>query len=653
MRAADLTPRVVLAAVAITVIVGAAAVFAYLETMAHVRYVTDNQQPSFHSIYQFREHQLRLIRALNEYLQEPGTIDHAGLMRRFDVLWSRVGPLLSQETALLLGDLEDNRRHVAKIQSLLDGIDTLVQDLLPGDHATTALIIARLDEMFEPYEALRRNVQGNADIRNNNLIGEAKRFGYIQIALLSTSLITGGILCFLVFRHARRAHLLASRDSLTGLLNRSQLGAALLRSDQATPDQPRMVALHCIDLDRFKSINDTLGHPVGDKLLIEVSRRLEKCIRSNDAIIRLGGDEFAIVQPGIASAVQAETLAKRLVQAGTEPFQVDGHALMTGISVGCAIFPRDADNVRGLVEKADLALYEAKKLGRRTYSFFERSLEEHAIRQRYLESELRKGLANDQLEVYFQPKYHLASGHLLGAEALLRWSHPEHGPISPMEFIPIAEECGLIGAIGAMVLETACCEAAGWRRLTNEALHVSVNLSAAQFERQDVAALIRSTLDASKLDAHLLDLEITESLLLKNSDEVKKHIDDIRSIGVSLSLDDFGTGYSSISYLRQFSFDRIKIDKSFVESLGMTAEATPLIEAIIHLAHGFGMLVTAEGVESEAQLCALTRMGCDEAQGFYLGRPQPAVVFRQHIRTVPLMTGMARACSLPSSSLPA
>jgi diguanylate cyclase (GGDEF)-like protein len=494
-------------------------------------------------------------------------------------------------------------------------------------------------------------MQSNAEIRNDDLIDEAKRYGYIQIALLSTSLITGGILCFLVFRHARRAHLLASRDPLTGLHNRSQLGRALLHSDQEGRDGSDAVALHCIDLDRFKSINDTLGHPIGDKLLLEVGRRLEQCIRAGDTIIRMGGDEFAIVQPGIKGAEQAERLAERLVQAGAEPFQIDGHSLTIGISVGCAVFPRDASTVSGLVEKADLALYEAKRRGRRTFSFFERSLEVHAIRQRYLEGELRKALAEGQLELHFQPKYRLRDGQLVGAEALLRWFHPEHGAISPAEFIPVAEECGLIGAIGTMVLETACHEAAGWHRLTKQPLHVSVNLSAAQFERQDVAALVRATLDGAHLDARLLDLEVTESLLLKNSDDVGKCIGEIRSIGVSLSLDDFGTGYASIGYLRQFRFDRVKIDKSFVDSLGLTADARSLIEAIVQLAHGMGMSVVAEGVETERQLEELLRMGCDEAQGFYLGHPHPATSFRKHVRAAPTIPGLSTPAGVRAGAL--
>jgi diguanylate cyclase (GGDEF)-like protein len=639
MHARDLTPRikVVFTALAVSVIVGAAAVFAYLETMAHVRYVKDNQQPSFHSVYQFREHQLRLIRALNEYAYQPDRMDHDGLMRRFDVLWSRVGPIVSEQTAALLGDPVDYQLQLAKINQVLERIDPAIQDLQPGDYAATASIIEQVEQMYEPYEALRRNMQGNADLRSDDLVSEARRYGFIQIGLVSISLVTGSVLLFLVIRHANRAHRLASRDPLTGLLNRSQLGLALSGSESGAAGAPRMVALHCIDLDRFKSINDTLGHPVGDKLLIEVGRRLATCIRAGDTIIRLGGDEFAIVQPGLARIEDAERLARRLVQVGAEPFLIDGHALTTGFSVGCAIYPRDDGDVRGLVEKADLALYEAKRLGRRTFSFFQRSMEDHAVKQRHLEGELRKALVGDQLAVYFQPKYRLSDGRLSGAEALVRWQHPEHGTISPVDFVPVAEECGLIGAIGEMVLRRACTEAAGWRALTMLPLHVSVNLSAAQFEQQDIVALTRKSLDDSGLDARSLEFEVTEGLLLKDSDDVKKQIDALKALGVSLSLDDFGTGYSSISYLRQFSFDRIKIDRSFVEGLGVSAEARPVIEAIIRLAHGIGMHVVAEGVESRQQIYDLRGMGCDEAQGFHLGSPMPAAAFREHIVAAPLL----------------
>lgn len=623
--------RTVAIAVTVSIIAAAAAVFAYLETMAHVRYVDQNRHPGYHAIYQFREHHLRLLSTLQDYLDPGALVDHDTLIERFDVLWSRLTILVTKETRPFLGDGIEAERLIAELQQILDRVDPLIQRLEPGDEILGRRIIERLGALSGPYEAFRRIFQWNTDIRRNELVAEAKRLGYIQIVLLTISFLAGGTLCLVVVRQAQRAQYLALHDPLTGLPNRAQLEPVLTMADQEVISRDRFVAIHCIDLDRFKSINDTLGHPVGDALLIAVGQRLAENIRSTDMVIRLGGDEFAIVQRNIANIAEAESMAERLVRAGTSPFLVGDNELLVGISVGCAVFPRDADSIGSLIEKADLALYEAKRLGRQTYKFFDSSLQEQALRQRYLESELRQALANDELEVHFQPQYRLSDHALTGAEALLRWRHPQHGPISPAEFIPIAEECGLIGPIGTMVLKTACEEAHHWHELCDRDLHVSVNLSPAQFERQDIAAIVLSVLSQSKLPSELLEIEITENLLLNNNKKIKEDLGNLRNMGISIALDDFGTGYSSLSYLNQFPFNKIKIDRSFIMDLDPEADGSPFIEAIVHLAQRLGMVVVAEGVESEAQLQALARMGCDEVQGFYLGRPEPASAFRQRI----------------------
>jgi diguanylate cyclase (GGDEF)-like protein len=626
-----LNRRTVATAVVISLIAAATAIFGYLETMAHIRYTTDNQHPGFHAINQFREHQLRLETALAHYAFDDGEVDHDTLMERFDILWSRVDVLISKETIGLVGDDVKVPQLIESLRETLRVIDPEIQELEPGDREGADHIVAELQELFGPYEILRRSYQENADIRRLSLVSEARGLGYIQMALLLITFAAGGALCVVVFRQARRAQFLALHDPLTGLPNRAQLDPALRRAERDAQAKKLLVAVHCIDLDRFKSINDTLGHPVGDELLIAVGKRLVENVRAADSVIRLGGDEFAIVQRGLTSDADAKKMAIRLVEAGTQPFHIAGHDLVSGLSVGSAVFPRDAGEISSLVEKADLALYEAKRLGRQTYCFFDYTLEEHAIRQRSLESELRRALANGGLEVHFQPQFTLPDRRLMGAEALIRWQHPEEGLISPKEFIPIAEECGLIGDIGRLVLDRACAEASRWLEAGISDLHMAVNLSPAQFEREDVTMLVASTLGRFSLPPDRLELEITENLLLKDKEEIRSALIELRGLGVSIALDDFGAGYSSLSYLNKFTFDKIKIDGSFVQSLDSPADRSPFIEAIVHIAGGLGMVVIAEGVETRAQLEALAEMGCHQAQGFELGRPEPAERFRERI----------------------
>ena len=418
---------------------------------------------------------------------------------------------------------------------------------------------------------------------------------------------------------ARIAHM-ALHDALTGLPNRvlfrERVDEALGRSRRAGD----AVAVLCLDLDHFKSVNDTLGHPIGDRLLQQVAERLSSTVRAGDLVARLSGDEFAIVARDACDGPALDALAQRLVAAIDEPFEVDGHQVVVGLSLGIALAPADGADADTLIKNADIALYRAKAEGRRGYRFFERSMDARLQARRLLELDLRKALRNGELELFYQPQMDAAAEIVTGFEALLRWRHPERGLVSPVDFVPVAEETGLIVPIGEWVVRRACEEAAAWPA----PYRVAVNLSAAQFKGKALVASVVSALAASGLAPERLELEITESVLLAESEANLATLHALKALGVKISLDDFGTGYSSLSYLRAFPFDRIKIDRSFVRELAERDDSAAIIRAVAGLGASLGMATTAEGVETRAQLEALRAVGMTEVQGFLFSAPKPA-----------------------------
>jgi diguanylate cyclase (GGDEF)-like protein len=379
------------------------------------------------------------------------------------------------------------------------------------------------------------------------------------------------------------------------------------------------LATLCIDIDNFKTVNDTLGHPVGDLLLQAVAGRLERLVREDDVVARLGGDEFAILQSDVTQAAEVAGLARRLLAAINEPFDLDGHLVTAGASVGIAIAPTDGEDSDQLLKNADLALYRAKGDGKGTSRFFEQEMDARARAHRKLEIDLRAALKASELEVHYQPLVNLATGAATGYEALLRWRHPERGMVPPEEFVPVAEETGLIGALGAFVLTRATADAARWP----EPLKIAVNLSPLQFRSGNLLAVVTGALQASGLPARRLELEITETLLLDKSGLVLATLHALRALGIRISMDDFGTGYSSLSYLRSFPFDKIKIDRSFVHDLGANADSQAIVKAVVSLGASLGITITAEGVETESDLARLKAEGCDEGQGYLFSRALP------------------------------
>ena len=417
---------------------------------------------------------------------------------------------------------------------------------------------------------------------------------------------------------AKIAHL-AHHDALTDLPNRTLLHKHLEQAC-AGLQEGKSVAVLCLDLDRFKEVNDTLGHAAGDELLKAVAGRLRSSAHEQDTVARIGGDEFAILQTQAPQPNSATALAARVIEALTRPFDINGHQVLIGTSVGISVAPNDTRNPRDLLKNADLALYRVKGQGRGSYRFFEPAMDALMHERRQLEVDLRQALADQAFELYFQPILNLEHDRVTEFEALVRWHHPTRGMILPSDFIPLAEEIGLIGGIGEWVLRAACAEAAKWP----DNISVSVNLSPAQFKNCDLVEVVTQELVRSSLAPERLELEITESILLENTEAIVATLSRLRDLGIRVAMDDFGIGYSSLSSLSRFRFNKIKIDKSFVDGLGESDHSAAIIEAVATLGARLAMTTTAEGIETIDQFARLRDLGITEVQGYLIGRPRPA-----------------------------
>lgn len=415
---------------------------------------------------------------------------------------------------------------------------------------------------------------------------------------------------------------LAHHDILTGLPNRVLLQDRLGQALASARRWGHGVAVMMLDLDRFKNINDSLGHTIGDNLLREVATRLSRLLRASDTIARIGGDEFILIQPDAIDRASAVTVAERLLQAFSEPFIIRGHRLDIGASIGLTLFPDDATDPDGLLRNADIALYRAKRDGRGQYRCYSADMDTELRATRSLETGLRQALERGTLELFYQPTFSLADGRLQGVEALTRWRHPGGGYVAPASFIPIAEISGLIVPLGEWTLRRACCQAQTWSE-AGRPLRVAVNISAVQLRQPDFAHLVERILNDTGLVASALELEITEGVFLDPSKAaITKTLDQVAEMGVRLAIDDFGTGFSSLAYLKHFPFDRIKIDRTFVRDIGTDSDADAIVKAIIALGRSLGKSVTAEGVETELQLAFLRHSCWNEGQGYLLGRPK-------------------------------
>jgi diguanylate cyclase (GGDEF)-like protein len=424
---------------------------------------------------------------------------------------------------------------------------------------------------------------------------------------------------------ARAASLKISRaahyDVLTNLPNRNLLNDRLKQAIALAKRQDNQLSVLFVDLDRFKQVNDSLGHVVGDKLLRSVAGRLVACVRRTDTVCRIGGDEFLILLSRVEHAEDAEICARKILRAVTAPHRIDNNSLDLSVSIGGSIYPSDAQDAESLISCADAAMYEVKSLGRNGYQFFRNDMRARGAKRLSLEKDLRVALGRDEFLLHYQPKVDLNTGKITGMEALIRWQHPEQGLLFPTSFIPIAEECGLIVPIGKWVMLRACRQSQEWSDSGIGNVPISVNVSAAEFRAGDFLSGVRAVLISTGVEPVNLELELTESVLMHDAQTSVSTLHALKTMGVQLAVDDFGTGYSSFTYLRRFPMDALKIDKSFVQEITTNAEETTFVGAMIKIGRSLNQRVIAEGVETHSQLEFLRRHGCSEGQGHYFSRP--------------------------------
>jgi diguanylate cyclase (GGDEF)-like protein/PAS domain S-box-containing protein len=496
----------------------------------------------------------------------------------------------------------------ARLQSMT------LYDLWPRDEWDIRREVARtIGDKFQP-ERSWRHIRADGSEIDVLLYGRRVPFGNKPAVLVALVDVTERKQA-----EARIAYM-AHHDALTDLPNRVLFNERLNELLARLRRQSESLAVHCLDLDHFKGVNDTLGHPIGDELLKTVAQRLGTCLRETDLVARLGGDEFAIIQFPLGNPNAASLLATALIDIVSKPYEVRGHEFVVGASIGIAVAPGDGDSADALLRNADMALYRAKAEGRGSAHFFEPEMDRNIQARRMLELDMRKAFANGEFELFYQPLINLQANAVSGFEALLRWRHPERGMIAPAQFIPLAEEIGLIVPLGEWVLRQACLEAMRWPG----DLNVAVNLSPAQFRSRGLVQAVLTALAYSRLPPSRLELEITESVLLGETEANLAMLHQLRGIGVRISMDDFGTGYSSLSYLRSFPFDKIKIDRSFVSELAQRPDCVAIIRAVAGLGISLGIATTAEGIETPEQLERVRAEGCTEVQGYLFSPPRPA-----------------------------
>lgn len=525
-------------------------------------------------------------------------------------------------SGLVIMDTALNVRMVNKASLSMFDLDT-------GD-AFVGQSVTRIFGTSKNLTSVLENVLESGEMRSGLAFERQDMQGHkYYLANISRALTEEGqtLLFFMVsditaYKKAdERAQYLAQYDALTGLPNRSMVYDRIEYANMLSRRGEGVVVTMLVDLDRFKLINDSLGSAQGDEVLKQAAARLGSCLRETDTVGRTGGNEFVMILLSMNAAADAAVVAKKVLEALAAPFQIDGHELHLTASIGIAVAPGDGENAQELLRSAAAALHQAKNDGRNQFCFFQAEMNQRAQRDMQLESGLHKAAENFKFELHYQPKVDLRNGEICGLEALLRWDHPERGRISPVDFIPLLEENGLIVPVGTWVLRTACAQARVWLDMGIKPCRVAVNLSSVQFHRQDLCEVVRRILKETGLEAKFLELEITESIIMKDVERAVQTLRELKSLGVKLAVDDFGTGHSSLSYLKRFSADVLKIDRSFIKDISTDADDAMITRTIIDLAHNLRMRVIAEGVESAAQFAFLLRNNCDELQGYYYSNP--------------------------------
>ncbi|HKA38978.1 MAG TPA: EAL domain-containing protein [Burkholderiales bacterium] len=483
----------------------------------------------------------------------------------------------------------------------------------------------RTDELFDQLGAS----QGALFARRTDELQRNSLFSLVTFYVATfCGVVLLGLLCYFVYRditERRRAEeklrVVSTHDSLTALPNRTLLHERLSHALARAQRHGRQLALLFVGLDRFKTVNDTLGHEAGDTLLQVTALRLHDCLRETDTMARQGGDEFVVLMDELTDREPITRVSQRILDAVGQPFIIDGQEIHITASIGISVYPEDG---RTLLRNADIAMERAKDKGKNNYQFYSTQMDNYSVERLSLESGLRRALEREEFTLHYQPKVNIATGLITGMEALLRWQHPELGSVAPGRFIPIAEETGLIQPIGAWVLKTACIQNRAWQRQGVLRFPVAVNLSSRQFAGETLLDDVKAALDASGLAAADLELEITESMVMNSPEQAVIQLRQLKELGVHVAIDDFGTGYSSLAYLKRFPIDSVKVDRSFVEDIPENVDSMAIAQAVIAMAHSLRLKVVAEGVESEAQLGFLCGEGCDEIQGYYFCEARPA-----------------------------
>lgn len=496
-----------------------------------------------------------------------------------------------------------------------------------GDRRATLKAISteesrrNLDDIYERFRQFRAK-QGELFTQRTQQVQEHSRFSLAtQYIATSFGLVFLGLIYYLIYREIRgrrqaeeKLKIVATHDPLTALPNRTLLHERLSHALAKAQCHGKPLAILLVDLDRFKHVNDTLGHEAGDTLLQVAARRFYDCLRETDTMARQGGDEFVVLMDELSDREPITRVSQRILDAMLEPFVIEGQEIHVTASIGISVYPDDG---RTLLRNADIALYRAKGKGGNSYQFYSAQIDNYSRVRLALESGLRRALERDELKLHYQPKVDLASGRICGMEALLRWRHPQMGLVAPDQFIPIAEESGLIRPIGAWVLKTACTQNRRWQRQGVLRFPVAVNLSPRQFADESLLDDVKSALADSGLEGSDLELEITESMVMNDPEQAVNTLRGLKALGIRVAIDDFGTGYSSLAYLKRFPIDSVKVDRSFIEDIPQDVDSMAIAQAIIAMAHSLRLKVVAEGVETEAQVTFLRNEGCDEIQGHY------------------------------------
>ena len=603
--------------------------------------VTQARSEVMWGLFQTRFELERLVHALD--LAVSGEEPVPGSLRlRFDIFWSRVDLLRSGDdsapTRALPGAevIEALRavleRHAAEFSAAPTeaAMVTLRAELAPLATPLQELVLSMSHSSAEAQSTLQRQLRDLRVAGWVTLAGLIVSAG-ILIALLHREIATTRRLLTRTEESRARIEHLAHHDALTGLPNRRLFEDRLVQSLAVAARARRRLALLYLDLDGFKDINDSLGHRAGDELLKALAERLSGTVRGGDTIARLGGDEFAVIQVELRSPPDAAILAERLMAAAATPIRVGQHDMTIGVSVGVALYPDDGSTADDLRANADIALYSAKSAGRSRMAYYRPELTQQVRARGALRRELARGIEAGELELHYQPKISSADGSVAGLEALLRWHHPHRGLLSPGLFVPLAEETGLIGALGDWVLADACAQIGRWRAIGISPPRIAINLSAAQLRHGTVAGRLRSLIEDADLPPALLELELTESVLLDDDPRVHRELEELRRLGVAIALDDFGTGYSSLSYLHRLHLRTVKIDRSLISQFG-DHRAETICAHVVRLAHDLGLVVVAEGIETWRHAEIARSIGFDELQGYWFARPAPVAEITGHLR---------------------